>query len=871
MPLQETTGRRSRDAQGILPGFSHLAYGPSREVFDEMTTADGAIRHHWRAFAETLSDLSPPEMRARWNRGQRLIRDNGVTYNVYGASENMDRPWQLDPLPLLVDGNEWAGIEEALKQRATLLTLILTDLYGPQRLLAEGKLPPALVFGNPGFLRPLHGLGLGSGTSAATARPLQFYAADLARSPDGGWWVLADRTEAPSGTGYALENRLIVSRILPDFYRSANVQRIAGWFLKARDALLDLAPRNPDTPRVVLLTPGPYNETYFEHAYLARHMGLTLVEGEDLTVRGNRVFLKTMEGLKPVDVILRRTDADFCDPLDLRGDSTLGVPGLVGAVQAGTVSVANGLGAGLVESPAFMPFLPGLCRHLLGEPLKLPGVASWWCGQPREMAYVLENLHRLAVRPAFSVQAPVIDGGRLDDAERSRLAARIVADPNGWVAQESVTLSTAPAWTGDRLESRAITMRAHVVLTSDGPSVLPGGLTRTAAPGSLSVSMQQGGGSKDTWVVSDAPTGASFPLDTRITPSRAVRGSRDLPSRVADNMFWLGRYLERCEDIARLLRAAISRTAEGTVGGRDPELETVLRLFAVMGHLPATSSLDEPGGQDALVGQLLARTLDPATFNGLRGTTHSLQRTATIVRDRLSLDTWRGVNRLDERLKALGPGPDADPDDVLAALNETILLLTALSGLADENMTRGPGWRFLDIGRRVERALHVLDLTSTLLLAPADDVGAALDLMLDVSDSIMTYRARYLATPQMMPVTDLLLNDENNPRSLGFQLARLMDHADALSSYRPTPLFSPEQRLVMRLLTAVRTLDPSALTLNDTAPPDAVRLGDLIGSMRSGLWEFSATLTRQYFVHAAEVAEAPSAFMGLTPSPERGA
>lgn len=863
MPVIDTEGRMG--SQGLLPGFTHVAYTPGRSGFDEMTGADGAVRPHWRAFADALSDLSEAEMRARWERGQRLIRDNGVTYNVYGDPEGMDRPWQLDPLPLLISPAEWEGIEAALKQRATLLNLILADLYGPQRLLTDGKIPPALVFGNPAFLRPLHGAqAIGSG------RLLQFYGADLARSPDGAWWVVGDRTEAPSGAGYALENRIIVSRVLPDFYRGTNVHRLAGWFLKARDALIGLAPRNADNPRVVVMTPGPYNETYFEHAYLARYMGLTLVEGEDLTVRENRVYLKTMEGLKPVDVILRRTDGSFCDPLDLRGDSTLGVPGLVGAVQAGTVAVANGLGSGLVESPAFMPFLPGLCKHLLGEELRLPGVASWWCGQERELAYVLENLHRLAVRPAFTVQAPPIDAGTLDAAERAALAARIKAAPGQWVAQESVRLSTAPAWVGDRLEGRAVTVRAHVVMTRNGPEVLPGGLTRTDGPGALSVSMQHGGGSKDTWVLSDEPVSNVSLLRERNAPVKAVRGSRDLPSRVADNTYWLGRYLERCETICRLLSAAISRMVEGSGGGGDPELEVVLNLFAMTGHLPLDQDRAGPAGQDEAVRTLLAETMDPDAFIGLRGSIHSLQRVATVVRDRLSLDTWRSINRLGEPLEALGPGDDITPDDALAALNETVMVLSALSGLCSENMTRGSGWRFMDIGRRLERALHALDLASAMLMLPGTgDLGPALDVVLDVSDSIMTYRARYLAAPQMVPVLDLLLIDESNPRSLGFQLARLMEHTDALSPYRPDRMFTAEQRIVMGLLTGARTIDLGLVTLADEAAEGDVRLGDLVGTMRSGLWDFSESLTRQYFVHAAEVPEPPSPFVELLAAKDR--
>ncbi|GAA0576167.1 circularly permuted type 2 ATP-grasp protein [Caenispirillum bisanense] len=862
MPVLDTKGRMGRDGQGVLPGFSHIGYGTFRGTYDEMVDEAGAARPHWRTFVESLGQLSEAEMRARWERGQRLIRDNGVTYNVYGDPEGMDRPWQLDPLPLIINSKEWAYLETALKQRATLMSLILADLYGPQRLLTEGLLPPALVFANPAFLRPLHG------AQGQAGKQLQFYAADVARSPDGTWWVVGDRTEAPSGAGYALENRIIVSRVLPDFYRTANVHRLAGWFLKARDALIGLSPRNPDNPRVVVLTPGPYNETYFEHAYLARYMGLTLVEGEDLTVRDTRVYLKTMEGLKPVEVILRRTDGSYCDPLDLRNDSTLGVPGLVGAVQAGTVAVANGLGSGLIESPAFMPFLPGLCRHLLGEELRMPGVASWWCGQEKERAYVLANLHRLAVRPAFTVQAPITDASRLSATQRARLTEQIKAAPYLWVAQEAVHLSTAPAWVEGRLETRAVTLRCHAVMTRTGPEIMPGGLCRTTAPGTLSLSMQHGGGSKDTWVLSDEPVSHVSLLRSRNAPAKTVRGSRDLPSRVADNTFWLGRYLERCEDTTRVLRAAMSRAVEGSAGGGDPELAVVLDLFTMLGHLPQDLDRHTPMAQDEAIRLLIAGNTDPASFVGLRGIVQNMQRVATVVRDRLSLDTWRSINRLSEGLSALPAGEPPSADEMLGLLNDTIMILSALSGLCSENMTRGPGWRFMDVGRRVERGLHSLDLLSALLFSPPDDVGPALDVVLDLSDSVMTYRARYLAAPQVVPVLDLLLVDETNPRSLGFQLARLMDHADALAPYRADRMFTPEQRIIMGLLTGARTLDPALVTLADPREGE-VRLIDLIGTMRSGLWDFSETLTRQYFVHAAEVSEPLSPFVELLAAKDR--
>src|SRR5882724_10182404 len=386
----------SSDTENIERAANMFAGYPALPgIYDEMALGQNELRPHWKNFAASLDRLGRNEIAVRWENARRIIREHGVTYNVYGDPQGMDRPWELDIVPLLIPPEEWRRIEPGLTQRAKLFNLILADLYGPQRLLREGLLPPPLVFGNPAFLRPCHGI-----------RPpqdiyLHLHAADLARAPDGQWWVLADSMQAPSGTGYALENRIVLSRILPDEFRDCQVQRLASFFRIQRDTLRNLAPHNRDNPSVVLLTPGPYNETYFEHDYLARYLGFTLVEGGDLTVRDSKVFIKTLEGLRPVDVILRRVDDSFCDPLELRGDSFLGVAGLLEAVRAGNVTVANALGSGLVETPAFLAFLPSLCRHLLGEELKLPSVATWWCGQPKEQQYVIDHLDEIVVKSAF--------------------------------------------------------------------------------------------------------------------------------------------------------------------------------------------------------------------------------------------------------------------------------------------------------------------------------------------------------------------------------------------------------------------------------------------------------------------------------------
>ena len=443
---------------------------------DEMIAPSGTFREHWQPFLKALRDLGMPELTRRWHEAKEMIRENGVTYNVYGDPRAMDRPWQLDAIPLLISSGEASYLESGLIQRGRLLDAIIADIYGPQRLLRNGLIPPELVFGLSGFLRPLHGVAVPGN------RYLHLYAADIGRGPNGSFWIIGDRTQAPSGAGYALENRIVMSRMLPEIFRDCKVQRLALFFRTLRDTLRGLAPRNRDNPRIVLLTPGPYNETYFEHAYLARYLGYTLVEGGDLTVRDSRVYLKLLGGLQPVDVILRRLDDDYGDPLELRGDSFLGVPGLVQAVRAGNVAVANALGSGLVETPALMPFLPAICLHVLGEELRLPSIPTWWCGDPTSREYVLANLKRLVVKPTSPGKrfGPIF-GNRLSDQQLQNLTERIRNQPRDFVGQDQLALSTVPVLSAEQLEPRHVVLRGYLAASDDGYSMMPGGLTRVTA------------------------------------------------------------------------------------------------------------------------------------------------------------------------------------------------------------------------------------------------------------------------------------------------------------------------------------------------------------------------------------------------------
>ncbi len=832
------------------------------EGLDEAVYDSDELRDSWKPFVGALNSLGKDRLERRWRDAQALIRQNGVTYNVYGDPRGMERPWQLDPIPLLLSAVEWDLIERGLTQRARVFDLLLADLYGPQRLVNEGKLPPEVLFGNPGYLRACHGLRLPGD------RYLHFYAADLGRCSDGSYKVLGDRAQAPSGAGYALQNRLVLARMWPDVFRECGVQRLARYFQSVREGLQALAPHNRDTPSIVLLTPGPYNETYFEQAFLARYLGYTLVEGADLTVRDNRVYLKQLGGLQQVDVIFRRLDDDYCDPLELREDSFLGVPGLLQAVSSGNVAVANSLGSGLVESAAFYPFLPEICRSLLGEELILNAAQTWWCGDPQSRQHVLQNLSNLVIKPAFSGKRfDAIFPEFLSSSQRSRLIERVQARPSDYVGQERISLSTVPVLTDGKLRPRRHSLRVYVAGRPGGYAVMPGGLTRTSnADTSPIVSMQQGGGSKDTWVLASgvvSPFSLLPPADQSVELSRA--GS-DLPSRIADNLFWMGRYVERAEGLFRLLRVVIERMTEQTGYGDVPELPILLRALAHAVHSesePPPSEIKDP--IEWFEASLVPLLFDPERDCSVANTLGAVQRIASMVRDRISLDLWRTLRKLhlsmrdtgeDRSFRTLQPDEKQGVEgasrpnlnDVLEQLNDGISTLAAFSGLVAENMTRGPGWTFLDMGRRVERTYNLAHLLKNTLCKKSVAESRLLEDVLSIADSSMTYRRRYLAGLVTAPVIDLLLVDESNPRSMAFQISALMLSLDSLPRENSGPGRSPEQRIALSLLTDLRLLEIDRLTHVDETGRRA-KFEEFLTRIVADLPALSNALAGRFFNH----------------------
>ena len=714
-------------------------YHPLPGTADELIGEDGSMRAVWQPFATAFAAMSEDDRSARFARGAQYLRDAGVFFRQYGEETSSERDWPLSPVPVILSDVEWAGIETALTQRADLLESVMADLYGPGRLVADGMLPAAMVARNGEWLRPLVGVPPRGG------HYLHFIAFDIARNLDGSWFVLGDRTQAPSGAGFALENRVATSRVFPELFQRAQVHRLAGFFRRFRDALQGLR-RGPDT-RIGILTPGPLNDTYFEHAYIARYLGFSLLEGEDLTVQDGQAMVRTVEGLRPVDVLWRRLDSAFADPLELEGRSHIGTPGLIAALRAGNLTLVNALGSGLLETRAFLAFLPRISEHLQGRPLMMPNIATWWCGQAKERAYVRTNIARLTVAPAFGGRLPFeADHPSVPGDADLPIGDWLDRDAEGVVAQERVVLSTTPVWAEGGLVPRPMSLRVFLARTAQGWAVMKGGYARIGRSDDPSaVAMQMGGSVADVWVRGDAPVPHDSMVDARTAKTRPFRSA--LPARAADNLFWLGRYVERTETAARHLRAWHLRFAEG--GTADtPLLAALSAHLAILGVTPQGDFASE-----------LADRIDRALACAGR------------LRDRFSGDGWQALNDLSHL--AHGMAGSGHGDDAARASGGLLRRVAGLAGLIHENMYRSVGWRFLTIGRALERA----DAMAAVLhrFAAPDAPDGSLDLAIELGDSTMTHRRRFPVGIGRDSVIDLLAMDDENPRSILWQLAELRD------------------------------------------------------------------------------------------------
>lgn len=814
--------------------------------YDELVTGAGAFRSHWRGLMETWSALDPEQLFERLSRASTLIA-NADQILALRDGEAGSSSRSLDLLPLIIPEQEWRSIAEGLVQRARLLDLILADLYGPQRLIAERKLPPYLVLGNPAFLRPLRAV-----RPSAGAPHLYFYAADLVRLANGEWRVFSDRTQAPGGVGYALHNRSVLARTLPEAFRSVRVSQLEPFVELWRNSLRSLGMKRGEAPRIVLFTPGPYNDAYFEHGYLARELGATLVQSADLTVRDSHVYLKTLSGLAKVDVIYRRVDGDYCDSLELREDSALGVAGLVEAARAGNVAILNMPGSALVEAPAFAPFLPELARRLLGEELKLPAVTTWWCGQQRALAEVQAALDDFAVHSAFDPDPVPIDPVLMSAADRASFQAQLARYPERFVAREKMAPSLAPCFSvedehpaGVRLVPKPVVMRLTALWHEGQWFAMPGGVARVVPDHSIYRStLRHGAVSKDVWVLAEETAGITI-APPAIIPSRGdVAEELTLRSRTADDLFWLGRHVERLEAGARQFLAALHRLTSGSLSARKQvelmRLAEALKRTGWIAFTLAEAPVDSLAFFDGIA---------QAASNGvgMRNSVDAIHRLMHATRDQLSIYMWQTLRRLTTSAFASFANGDSRPDELLESLDSMIATLAAFGGLVAENMTRGPGWRFLDLGRRIERGIGTCRAIGGVMAGPVEQVEAGLRLALDLSDATSGYLLRFPLEAHFAHALRFVLLDRSNPRSLLYQL----DHAERhLAVQASTSRIAIETSAIPAL---IEMMENSSFDIAepDNAGEQLAGLFLLLDRAASDLSMLSETVTKVYFTHTA--------------------
>ena len=813
------------------------------QFFDELATADGNIYPHWQKLVNAYDKLGNEGLTNRAHEVMQLLKENGVTYNIYGDPEGLNRPWMLDPIPMVFSQKDWTLIEKGLKQRANLLNQILQDIYGERKLIRSGIIPFEMIYNHLGFLRQMDKIRIPG------KHQLVQYSADLARGPDGMMWVLHDRTDAPSGAGYAFENRVAMTRVFPDMLRENHVRRVGSYYQTLKNTLSRLSWQGSDDPRIVFLSPGPSNETYFEHAYLSSYMGFTLAMGQDLTVSDGYVWLKTIGGLEKVDIIIRRVDDVFCDPLEFRMDSQLGVVGLMESVRQKKVLVINPMGVRILENPGLMAFLPKICQHVLDEDLILPSVATWWCGQEKEKQYVMDNIRFLMVRKIYRSRLNrSVYGGDLSEEQIIQLKNEIQARPHLYVAQELVNFSTTPSYINGKLEARNAVFRSYVVADTDNDDyeVMQGGLSRSSPDkGVFIVSNQSGGISKDTWILESEGKETHH-----LKPTPIIKQIQNIiPSRTGEHLFWLGRYIERSIYTVRLLRIILKKYYETA---DEKHLEGDLVITTLLKTLTAITGTQPGFNKKSILNQskkeLISLITDPHRVGSLSQSVQSFLNNAYSVRDRLSLDTWRILDSISDELSRMKN--QASLHQINRNLDNLIIKLMAFHGLNIDNMTRENTWNILNIGRFNESARNTCIIIKTMLSEKrSDDVERMiLEYLLMTNESLVTYRYMYRSTLEVKAVLNLLLIDELNPKSVTYQVERIDQHINKMPDGNNRYL-NPIRKKLLEINTKVRLYNAEQLVTTDKSGKHRKELVLYLESITSLLGEVYNLINEQYFSH----------------------
>ncbi len=851
------SSKQSQTSSSLSSGEMTGGYQALPSTYDEAVDDAGGVREHWTHLLGSFKQLGSKHLMQRQLKTQRILRDDGATYKPYTDQE---RTWELDAVPLLLDSETWQGIEAGLLQRTTLFDKLLKDIYGKQELVRDGVIPPEAIFSNPGFLRPCYGVAY-TGEQA-----LVLHAVDMVRTPDNQVRIIGDRTQSPSGAGYALENRTVMTRVFPNLFRNSQIRRLALFFQSLRYKLNSLSPSG-DLPNIVVLTPGSRSESYFEHAYLANYLGYSLVQGSDLVVRNGYVWTKSLNGLSQVDVILRRVDDYFCDPAELKSDSYLGVPGLLESVRAGKVVVANPLGSGVLESPVFLKYLPAISQALTGEALMLESAKTYWAYDPLDLEYILDNLSSLIVKPVFKKHDQLsVLGGHCSPQELTALRKEIQSDPLKFIAQEYIQPSYAPTWQNRAFSPRPIVLRSFVVAT-DSPfrsdigainqklpySVMPGGLTRVGrAQQDKIITNQLSALSKDTWILSTEPErNISLWSDKHDHIAMYDVEQNNLPSRVVENMFWLGRYAVRAEFALRLLRTVfvqLNNTHHLTQESYRTILLAVTQVTETYPGFTAVDSIlfDNPEAE------LISIVIDASRPGSVVSRLNEMLNCAEEVKVLLSADTQRVINDIRDNVGTLEKAIRTDfasaPEE---ALDPLVTSLLALSGLVHESMIRGYAWRFIEIGRHLERSYQSMSLISALLtpVLTEHDEDSILETVLLTMETLVTYRRRYRARTDLINGLELTLLDDTNPRSLNSLLHHLHEHIEALPSRQQKSFLTKERRIILTLMNHIQLAQPESLCAHAKGDPLRENLKELMDGGQNLLNELATSLSDLYFAH----------------------
>ena len=834
------------------------SYKEAINSYDEVLDQNGNVKPYWKNLFDILESMGMEKLELLNHEIIKKLKENGVTYNVYNSSNGMNRPWKLDLIPFLIHQSEWETIEKGIKQRAHLLDLILKDLYGPQLLIKNGIIPAELVFDNSGFLLPCFDI------KQKQHHQLLLYACDLARGPDGKMWLLDNRIQSPSGSGYALENRIVMSKVFPELNKNIFRSKLSPYFNHLQETVDSLGSVNNENPNVVFLTPGPGNETYFEHVYLSSYLGYTLVQGNDLLVRDGFVWLKSIDQLERVDVIIRRVDDEWCDPLELIKTSLLGVPGLLQVMRLGNVTVLNPPGTSVLENYGLMAFMQNACKFLLNEPLLISSVATWWCGQDKELDFVINNLPKLIIKRTNRKQGfRSIYGRLLTFEELIDLKNLILKSPKDYVAQEEVSLSTTPSLIDGKIVPRFAAMRAFLV--SDGKNdykVMQGGLTRSSAiKDKFEISNQFGGLSKDTWIITDAPKDNERMVVRKNTTNQH---SNSLTSRNAENLFWLGRLCERTMALRCFLKIILNRLNENVNRKGNKQPDFLIVLLQSLTHLTQTypgfvGKNTEDGEEeinDAIfenpIPELVLLINDSKKVGSVTYNLQSLLNTINQVSEKWNHDNRRIINLLEDSLFYLKKSHSRNISEFDHSLDKLYIRLFSFYGNIFETLPRDNGFYLLEAGKNIERILSLISvLRSTFNFKNNEEVESVLmEAVLENHHLLAQYRSIYKSHLSLITVINLIFLEKNLPYTLSYLLDTLSNCLSKLPKTIDPNRLSIAEKTVLEASTIIQLIDAERLVIADEETNFRAEFDKTLEQVFELISTATSNLSSQYFNHS---------------------